>query len=513
MTALTTETLPQWFDDILATPPDEESFHRIATEFMMFDNKPQFFLTLYQFNDQQYKKLAETLLLYQQKLTDSDDTDLAIRNAHQHYIVNTNGDIPMKEGEDNFDVFRWAQEYAALFNIELIEQLDETLMIIDDPDDPIVCEEWGAVRGQSSSLSLRQVGQLINYSRYGRADVIPSHLMPFDLTTNDYSKVNSFRLADFSSLAYRQEDYVTQVANNWGFPVVKCLNDDDTDTQGMICANDDVIILCFRGTKSLQDWKTDFTVTMQDFEIIGADDKPVTLGEVHSGFLDAYQSVAPIIEKALLDITQDDSDRPIFVTGHSLGAALAQIAALSLHHQDFNIQAVYTFGSPRVGDKEFCEAYNADDALGHKTYIHMNYNDLITTVPPILFAHAGWHHFRFDNKHHTMRIHNLMELDDVQKAKLLAVDESLEPPKDDPSLFKIFRDVFDNGLEHIRRKDIRQTPDDDDMLGYNTKFSDRVVNLQAQDLSKKFLNGHLISNYLFKLACSIIDDEFDAMEA
>lgn len=68
------------------------------------------------------------------------------------------------------------------------------------------------------------------------------------------------------------------------------------------------------------------------------------------------------------------------MTGHSQGAALATLAA----DRYGNVQGVYTFGSPRVGDIEF----KADFFIN--TYRFVNNNDLVSRLPlaPIYY-HVG----------------------------------------------------------------------------------------------------------------------------
>jgi len=76
---------------------------------------------------------------------------------------------------------------------------------------------------------------------------------------------------------------------------------------------------------------------------------------------------------------------PAFYTGHSLGAALATLAA---HHR--RPQAVYTFGSPRVGDAAFLASFG-----GTAIYRVVNSRDLVATLPParLGFSHVGELHY------------------------------------------------------------------------------------------------------------------------
>ena len=69
------------------------------------------------------------------------------------------------------------------------------------------------------------------------------------------------------------------------------------------------------------------------------------------------------------------SNKPLFITGHSLGGALAVVATKKLTHKG-GIAACYTFGAPRVGDEEWTG--------GFKDPIHrlVNAADCVTMLPP-----------------------------------------------------------------------------------------------------------------------------------
>ena len=72
--------------------------------------------------------------------------------------------------------------------------------------------------------------------------------------------------------------------------------------------------------------------------------------------------------------------RKIWITGHSLGAALATLAADRYR----NVKGLYTYGSPRVGDKDFKKNFRMN------TYRFVNNNDIVTKVPPAgMYRHVG----------------------------------------------------------------------------------------------------------------------------
>jgi triacylglycerol lipase len=141
---------------------------------------------------------------------------------------------------------------------------------------------------------------------------------------------------------------------------------DNNGTQAILLENESYIILGFRGTEatSIKDIKSDVKATIKTCK---------TGGKIHTGFDEAFSQVAVEIQQFL---NQDKfKNKPLFITGHSLGGALATVAAKKLTHKG-GIASCYTFGSPRVG--------NVDWATGIKTPIYriVNAVDPVTMMPP-----------------------------------------------------------------------------------------------------------------------------------
>src|SRR5262249_28042845 len=98
-------------------------------------------------------------------------------------------------------------------------------------------------------------------------------------------------------------------------------------------------------------------------------------GKVHEGFRDALDVVWPDLEARLAKISPG---RQVWFSGHSLGAALATLAA----DRYVNTRGVCTFGSPRVGDPAFAKAF--DTRLAGRSLRFVNDNDVVPHVPPPL---------------------------------------------------------------------------------------------------------------------------------
>jgi hypothetical protein len=109
------------------------------------------------------------------------------------------------------------------------------------------------------------------------------------------------------------------------------------------------IVVAFRGTSSASDVLTDFSFNLQPCTLT------TSCGQLHDGFLNAYLELQPLI---LGDFFAANSSSYVSVTGHSLGGALARIAAFDFtNSQKIPVQNVYTFGCPRVGDSLFEAKY------------------------------------------------------------------------------------------------------------------------------------------------------------
>ncbi|KAH9681499.1 C2 domain-containing protein [Citrus sinensis] len=158
------------------------------------------------------------------------------------------------------------------------------------------------------------------------------------------------------------------------FEKICFLDNESTDTQVAIWRDSAWrrLVVAFRGTEqtSWKDLRTDLMLAPVGLnpERIGGDFKQEV--QVHSGFLSAYDSVRiRIISLLKLSIGfKDDSAGPldkwhVYVTGHSLGGALATLFALELSSSQLAKQGaifvtMYNFGSPRVGNKRFADVYN-----------------------------------------------------------------------------------------------------------------------------------------------------------
>lgn len=209
---------------------------------------------------------------------------------------------------------------------------------------------------------------------------------PFQPEARDFSLVNASWLADASLLAYDPEgDYLNEVWAQAGFRQVLAL--DGRSSRVVVAAGQDAIIVAFRGTQVFWPGRpAAFGAVMADW-LTDARTGLVASGhggEVHEGFKAALDQVWQPLGDAVERLRRELPGRTLWVTGHSLGGALASLAAQRWAER---VAGVYTYGSPLVGDEGFSRGFVAPC---HR-FVHQA--DLITEVPLFglrLALPTGW---------------------------------------------------------------------------------------------------------------------------
>ncbi|KAM7261367.1 hypothetical protein ACFE04_008734 [Oxalis oulophora] len=187
------------------------------------------------------------------------------------------------------------------------------------------------------------------------------------------------------------------------FEKVCFLDNETTDTQVAIWRDSlrRRLVVAFRGTEQARwkDLRTDLMLapTGLNPERIGGDFKEEV--QVHSGFLSAYDSVRiriiSLIKQAIGftdDFTEPSYKWHVYITGHSLGGALATLLALELSSSKMAkcgaiLVTMYNFGSPRVGNRRFAELYNEKVKDSWRV---VNHRDIIPTVPRLMgYCHVA----------------------------------------------------------------------------------------------------------------------------
>lgn len=141
---------------------------------------------------------------------------------------------------------------------------------------------------------------------------------------------------------------------------------------------DNHIVIAFRGTQTGADWVSNSntqTVTIENQT------------QVHKGFYEIFKSIRPTLEQQLNPLLRGRSHLIVHCSGHSLGAALAQLAAIWIRKFYGNHVALYTFGAPRVGVQNFAiKASNCLDA----NFRCIHGEDPVPLIPVWPYYHAPY---------------------------------------------------------------------------------------------------------------------------
>jgi triacylglycerol lipase len=168
--------------------------------------------------------------------------------------------------------------------------------------------------------------------------------------------------------------------------------------QVYVAANDTAIVVAFRGSQApntldgLKDW---LLTNANNYLILpegksGTEFAAAGVGtRFHRGFLDALEMIwEPLF--AATDQAQKTKERPLWVTGHSLGGALALLAAWRFQRNFLSVHEIITFGAPMIGNDAAAKAFEQE--FSGKIFRFVDYEDLVPHLPSVsLLANAYTH--------------------------------------------------------------------------------------------------------------------------
>ena len=209
-------------------------------------------------------------------------------------------------------------------------------------------------------------------------------LEKFTSSSSQFGLDNARAMMWLSQLAYEtaHRDKVKSILDAWQLTMPAFVaNDPATGLPPksacvVVAAGRGATFVTFAGSDPLkfEDWITDFNAVQSP-------------DNLHSGFEDAVETVWPVIQAVIAK--RPAPAEPLFFTGHSLGGALAVLAAArAAHEPNVRTTVVYTFGSPRTGGSAFFNNY----PLGGSTFRLIDGTDIVPTVPPPQpgdFRHVG----------------------------------------------------------------------------------------------------------------------------
>ncbi|HQU28028.1 MAG: lipase family protein [Nitrospira sp.] len=167
----------------------------------------------------------------------------------------------------------------------------------------------------------------------------------------------------------------------------------DWEPFALVAQQDDKAYAIFRGTETLEDWYNDAEIKQVSYEVPHVSN----VGLVHEGFFDLYKSLR---QSLISQLNALEGIRTLYITGHSLGAALAMVStpdlmANALTQHTPNVFQ-YNLAGPRACDPKLAIFLNTGLA---QIYRIVNSCDLVPEVPPsvylgfsekVLYEHVGY---------------------------------------------------------------------------------------------------------------------------
>lgn len=210
--------------------------------------------------------------------------------------------------------------------------------------------------------------------------------MPMELFEDAYGDVRNARfLGTASDLAYfASGDGVPKYKEQLGLDAALIQAD---NTEVYVGTNDNHIVVAFRGSESptsidgLKDWLLTNAANLLILPEgrLGTDFAAAGVGaRFHQGFVNAIGAIWPDLFAAV-DAAMKASNRPLWITGHSLGGALAILAGWMFLRKFVSVHQIYTFGGPMVGNDRAVAAINREFA--GKIFRYVNRPDPVPHLP------------------------------------------------------------------------------------------------------------------------------------
>lgn len=231
---------------------------------------------------------------------------------------------------------------------------------------------------RSCDLAVAQFLYSVDNPSYdGSLRTLPSYTAQFDR----YTQVASFRAPQIT--LSDQDSSPAEIATKTAADATDVAIGIRDVFFGYALTSDTHHIIALRGTQTNSEWVNNVSSRQVNFQT-----RQPQYGRVHRGFQAAYEKVITQIRRA---VEQLNPALPLYLSGHSLGGAVAILTAadLSLNNGFRGPMQVYTYGSPRVGDPTFAQFYNG---LLPSTFRIVNLADTVPITPPEQFRGGTFQH-------------------------------------------------------------------------------------------------------------------------
>ena len=270
-------------------------------------------------------------------------------------------------------VKNWTLGLILLIGMPLAAQ-DNTLQLEDL--DPSKFDLDFTYYDQSTAIFLAQLSALVYYEK-GDLDV----------------RMNILRLmypeSDIRYAFLKEPDKSTPLGENASSKRKKS----NTQSELMFFGTKDFAVIVYRGSYSVKDWRTDLRMSTVGSQTPKEDSLYRGLPKGHEGFrqslenLMVYENLFDRLEEFIGHYTKDVSSFPVYLTGHSLGAALATLTIKPLTYGgQFKFGGCYTFAPAMTVACDATDVFEEESFLIHNI---VNYVDLITRANYKKLAHVG----------------------------------------------------------------------------------------------------------------------------
>jgi triacylglycerol lipase len=170
------------------------------------------------------------------------------------------------------------------------------------------------------------------------------------------------------------------------------------NTQVYVAQNDDAIVVAFRGSEApntLDGFKDWLLTNANNYLILPAGQSGTEFvaagvgARFHRGFLDALEMVWRPLAAEVTAALQA-KERPLWITGHSLGGALALMAAWRCARNFITVQEVVTFGAPMMGNEAASQAFARE--MPGKIFRYVDLEDFVPHLPSVSLVANAYSH-------------------------------------------------------------------------------------------------------------------------
>lgn len=181
---------------------------------------------------------------------------------------------------------------------------------------------------------------------------------------------NALLYAKVSDLSYKTGTQIPQGLTALGLTLKKTGSVSGTEVQYFVAVDSrrEHQIISVRGTANPENVIVDARFIFVDVDSLGI--------KVHKGFAEASKEVLKDLLKDNADTL--DKNKPVIVTGHSLGGAVAVLLGMHLQEMGYNIDSIYTYGQPKVTDRHGANKFKSIPLIRYA-----NKKDIVPLVPPL----------------------------------------------------------------------------------------------------------------------------------